>query len=155
MAMVKPQALPLFSPGCTDGGALAPLAIPRLKLLQIMVNNYIFKGDVHGMTVLASIILGALVLEVTPRYFFLYYLGFIGAGDHTRPALCVRSTTSPDFTSIIDKTPIGQSQLPDHQRYRGDLTPHFRRQHYHSGRPDDADSRACHHVYYFVKTRRW
>ena len=70
MAMVKPYKRTFYFTAALTV-VLAPLAILRPKLLQTMVDDYVFKGDVHGMTVLACIIVGVLILEVLLRYFFL------------------------------------------------------------------------------------
>ncbi len=43
---------------------LAPLAIARPKLLQTMVDDHVFQGDVPGMTFLAAVIVGVLLVEV-------------------------------------------------------------------------------------------
>lgn len=108
MAMVRPyKRVFIFTAALTV--VLAPLAILRPKLLQIMVDNYIFKGDVHGMTVLASIILGALILEVTLRYFFLYYSDWLGQATIRDLRVRVFNHVTGLHLNYFDKTPIGQS----------------------------------------------
>jgi len=57
---------------------LAPMAVLRPKLLQVMVDDYIAPGDIHGMTLLACAIMALLVLEVILRYFFLYHADWLG-----------------------------------------------------------------------------
>ncbi|MBK9339033.1 MAG: ABC transporter ATP-binding protein [Lewinellaceae bacterium] len=88
---------------------LAPLAIARPKLLQTMVDDHVFQGDVPGMTFLAAVIVGVLLVEVVLRYFFLYqadWLGQVIVRDlRTRVFRHVTKLNLPYF----DKTPIGQS----------------------------------------------
>jgi ATP-binding cassette, subfamily B, multidrug efflux pump len=88
---------------------LAPLAVLRPKLLQIMVDRDIAAGDWNGMTIMAGIILGLLVLEVILRYFFLYHADWLGQ-------TILRDLRTKVFRHIVrlnpsyfDKTPIGQS----------------------------------------------
>ena len=88
---------------------LAPLAILRPKLLQIMVDDYVFQGDVHGMTLLACAILGALLLEVLMRYFFLYYADWIGQATIRDLRVRVFRHVTGLHLNYFDKTPIGQS----------------------------------------------
>lgn len=88
---------------------LAPLAILRPKLLQTMVDDHIFKGDVHGMTVLACIILASLILEVSLRYFFLYYADWLGQATIRDLRVKVFNHVTGLHLNYFDKTPIGQS----------------------------------------------
>lgn len=88
---------------------LAPLAIARPKLIQVMVDDYILKHDIQGMTALAGIILGVLVLEVVLRYLFLYNADWLGQ-------ITIRDLRTRVFNhvtrlnlSYFDKTPIGTS----------------------------------------------
>lgn len=108
MAMVKPyKTVFYFTAALTV--VLAPLAILRPKLLQTMVDNYIFKGDVHGMTVLACIILGSLIAEVMLRYFFLYYADWLGQATIRDLRVKVFNHVTSLNLNYFDKTPIGQS----------------------------------------------
>jgi len=88
---------------------LAPLAIARPKLLQTMVDDYVFVGDVQGMTVLAIAIVGVLLVEVVLRYFFLYYADWLGQIIVRDLRVRVFSHVSKLNLSYFDKTPIGQS----------------------------------------------
>lgn len=88
---------------------LAPLAVLRPKLVQVMVDDYIGPADLPGMTWLAFGILGVLLLEVTLRYFFLYHADWLGQA-------VLRDLRTRVFKHILnlnlsyfDKTPIGQS----------------------------------------------
>jgi len=88
---------------------LAPLAVLRPKLVQVMVDDYISVGDVNGMTLVACGILGILILEVVLRYFFLYHADWLGQ-------VVLRDLRTRVFRHLLnlrltyfDKTPIGQS----------------------------------------------
>jgi ATP-binding cassette subfamily B multidrug efflux pump len=88
---------------------LSPLAVARPKLLETMVDRYVGTGDVSGMTFLASIIVGILIVEVVLRYFFLYYANWIGqAVIRDLRSRVFRHITGLNL-SYFDKTPIGQS----------------------------------------------
>ncbi len=108
MAMVKPyKTVFYFTAALTV--VLAPLAILRPKLLQTMVDDHVFKGDIHGMTVLACIILGSLILEVMLRYFFLYYADWLGQATIRDLRVKVFNHVTGLNLNYFDKTPIGQS----------------------------------------------
>lgn len=88
---------------------LAPLAVVRPKLIQVMVDKYIAVSDLHGMGVIALAILGALIVEVVLRYFFLYYADWLGqAVLRDLRTKVFRHITNLNL-SYFDKTPIGQS----------------------------------------------
>ncbi|MBP6825921.1 MAG: ABC transporter ATP-binding protein [Saprospiraceae bacterium] len=108
MAMVKPYKRTFYFTAALTV-VLAPLAILRPKLLQTMVDDYVFKGDVHGMTVLACIIVGVLILEVLLRYFFLYYADWLGQATIRDLRVKVFSHVTGLNLNYFDKTPIGQS----------------------------------------------
>ncbi len=57
---------------------LAPVAILRPYLIQVMIDDYVFLGDLPGLTKMAFIILGVLVLEVLLRYVFIYSTSWLG-----------------------------------------------------------------------------
>ncbi|TNE47115.1 MAG: ABC transporter ATP-binding protein [Bacteroidetes bacterium] len=88
---------------------LAPLAIARPKLLQTMVDDYVFQGDIKGMTVLALIIFGVLVVEVVLRYLFLYHADWLGQVVIRDLRVRVFNHVTRLNLSYFDKTPIGQS----------------------------------------------
>ena len=108
MAMVKPYKRTFYFTAALTV-VLAPLAILRPKLLQTMVDDYVFKGDVHGMTVLACIIVGVLILEVLLRYFFLYYADWLGQATIRDLRVKVFGHVTGLNLNYFDKTPIGQS----------------------------------------------
>ncbi|MEZ5057727.1 MAG: ABC transporter ATP-binding protein [Saprospiraceae bacterium] len=88
---------------------LAPVAVLRPRLVQTMVDDYIFEGDVEGMTKIALIIFGVLILESIIRYFFIYSTSWLGQS-------VVRDLRKRVFDHItdlrlryFDVTPIGTS----------------------------------------------
>jgi ATP-binding cassette subfamily B protein len=88
---------------------LAPLAVLRPKMLQVMVDNHIVPGDVHGMTVLAAAILVVLLVEVVLRYFFLYHADWLGQAVIRDLRVRVFNHITGLNLSYFDRTPIGQS----------------------------------------------
>jgi ATP-binding cassette subfamily B protein len=108
MRMVKPYRRTFYlTIGLT--AVLAPLAVLRPKLVETMVDDYIFPGDLSGMALMACLILGVLFLEVTLRYFFLYWADWLGQATIRDLRVRVfRHVTSLNL-NYFDKTPIGQS----------------------------------------------
>lgn len=108
MAMVKPYKRTFYLTAMLTV-VLAPLAIMRPKLVQTMVDDHIFVGDVRGMTILACIILGVLILEVVLRYFFLYWADWLGQATIRDLRVKVFKHVTSLNLNYFDKTPIGQS----------------------------------------------
>lgn len=88
---------------------LAPMAVLRPKLLQVMVDDYIAPGDIHGMTLLACAIMALLVLEVILRYFFLYHADWLGQATIRDLRVRIFNHVNKLNISYFDKTPIGTS----------------------------------------------
>jgi ATP-binding cassette subfamily B protein len=108
MAMVKPyKATFYFVTALTL--LMAPLAVLRPKMLQQMVDDYVFAGNVSGMTLFACLIFGVLVTEVVLRYFFLYYADWLGQATIRDLRVRVFNHVTRLNLSYFDKTPIGQS----------------------------------------------
>lgn len=108
MRMVKPYQR-VFWLTVALTAVISPLAVFRPKLIEKMVDDYIALGNIHGMTIMACTILGALILEVVLRYFFLYHADWLGQAT-------IRDLRMKIFKHIIslnlryfDRTPIGQS----------------------------------------------
>lgn len=108
MAMVKPYKRTFYFTVLLTV-VLAPLAVMRPKLVQTMVDDYIFFGDVKGMTILACIIVGILILEVVLRYFFLYWADWLGQATIRDLRVKVFNHVTGLNLNYFDKTPIGQS----------------------------------------------
>lgn len=88
---------------------LAPMAVLRPKLLQVMVDDYVAPGNIHGMTLLACVIMGLLVLEVILRYFFLYHADWLGQATIRDLRVRIFNHVNKLNISYFDKTPIGTS----------------------------------------------
>lgn len=88
---------------------MAPMAVWRPKLLQKMVDDYIFTGNMSGMTFLASLVLGMLVVEVVLRYCFLYYANWLGQATIRDLRVRIFNHVTNLNLRYFDKTPIGQS----------------------------------------------
>ncbi|MGI9158969.1 MAG: ABC transporter ATP-binding protein, partial [Saprospiraceae bacterium] len=88
---------------------LAPLAVLRPNMLQVMVDDHIVPGDLGGMTVLAAAILGVLLVEVVLRYFFLYQADWLGQAVIRDLRVRVFNHITGLNLSYFDRTPIGQS----------------------------------------------
>lgn len=108
MAMVKPYKGTFFLTA-TLALVLAPLAVARPKLLETMVDNYVFAADVRGMTLLACAIFGLLILESVLRYFFLYHADWLGQAVIRDLRVRVFNHVTSLNLNYFDKTPIGQS----------------------------------------------
>ena len=57
---------------------LAPLSTLRPYLIKVMVDDYIFKYDIDGMTRIAVLIAILLVLNVVLQYAFIYATSWLG-----------------------------------------------------------------------------
>lgn len=108
LSMTRPYRVTFIFTACL-AVVLAPLAIARPKLLQTMVDDYVFQGDISGMTMLAAIIFGVLVVEVIFRYLFLYYADWIGQVVIRDLRVRVFNHVTRLKLSYFDKTAIGQS----------------------------------------------
>ncbi len=91
------------------GIAVAPVAILRPWLVQVMVDDYIFRFDLRGLGLMALAFIGVLIVESLLRYAFNYTSTWLGQA-------VVRDLRTRVFDHIIklrlsyfDKTPIGVS----------------------------------------------
>ena len=108
MAMVKPYRI-TFGFTAILTLILAPLAVLRPKLIQVMVDDYISVSDLTGMGQMVMFIFIALLVEVVLRYFFLYYADWLGQAIlRDLRTKVFRHVTNLNL-SYFDKTPIGQS----------------------------------------------
>jgi ATP-binding cassette, subfamily B, multidrug efflux pump len=108
MAMVKPYKATFYLTVFLTV-VLAPLAVLRPKLIEVMVDDYITLKDVPGMTMIAGIILATLLIEVILRYFFLYNADWLGQAVLRDLRTKVFKHITNLNLSYFDKTPIGQS----------------------------------------------
>lgn len=88
---------------------LALLAVARPRLLQVMIDDYVFRSDISDMAKVAALIAGLLLVEVALRYIFLYYTDWLGQ-------MIVRNLRVRLFNHLLrldlsyfDRTPVGQS----------------------------------------------
>ena len=88
---------------------LAPVAVARPRLVQEMVDEYIFKNDVPGMGKIALVIFAVLVLESILRYLFIYITNWLGQSVIRDLRVNVFSHITSLRTRYFDTTPIGTS----------------------------------------------
>jgi ATP-binding cassette subfamily B protein len=88
---------------------LAPLSIARPRLIQKMVDDYIFVGDTSGLTFWALVIGGLLVLEAICRYAFVYSSNWLGQSVIRDLRVRVFRHINSLRLSYFDKTQVGTS----------------------------------------------
>ena len=88
---------------------LAPLAIARPRIVQKIVDDHIFTGDVDGMTFWAMVVGGVIVLEALCRYAFIYSSNWLGQSIIRDFRVRVFEHINSLRLSYFDKTPIGTS----------------------------------------------
>ena len=88
---------------------LAPLSTLRPKLVQVMVDDYIFAYDIPGMTHVLLLLVGVLVLESGLRYVFVYSTNLLGQNVIRDLRVRVFDHISSLRLTYFDRTPIGQS----------------------------------------------
>lgn len=99
----------IFIFSCVLAIALAPLSALRPYLIQVMVDEHIFKFDVAGMTRMALIIFGILLLASILQYFFIYYTAWLGQSVIRDLRVRVFQHISSLKLTYFDRTPIGTS----------------------------------------------
>jgi ATP-binding cassette subfamily B protein len=88
---------------------LAPIAILRPYLIKVLVDEYVFKFDVPGMTTIALIIIGLLLVEVVLRYFFIFSTNLLGQSVIRDLRVRVYKHVLGLKLTYFDTTPIGTS----------------------------------------------
>lgn len=88
---------------------LAPVSTIRPYLIKIMVDDYIFKYDIPGLTRVTLLLVGILVLEVLLRYAFIYSTNWLGQSVIKDLRLRVFKHISGLRLTYFDRTPIGTS----------------------------------------------
>ncbi len=88
---------------------LALLSVLRPKLVQIMVDDYIFQYDIPGMTKVALIFIVALIAESILRYTFIYSTSVLGQSVIKDLRVRVFNHISSLRLKYFDTTPIGTS----------------------------------------------
>ena len=88
---------------------LAPLATLRPYLVKVMVDDYIFKYDISGLSKMALIFIGVLFTHAILQYFFIFSTNLLGQSVIRDLRVHVyRQITSLKLT-YFDKTAIGTS----------------------------------------------
>jgi ATP-binding cassette, subfamily B, multidrug efflux pump len=88
---------------------LAPLSTLRPYLIQIMVDDYIIPSDVPGLTQMALIICGLLLVEALLTYVFLFSTNWLGQSVIRDLRVRVFDHITSLRLSYFDRTPIGTS----------------------------------------------
>jgi ATP-binding cassette subfamily B multidrug efflux pump len=88
---------------------LAPIAILRPWLVQRMVDEHIFHGDITGLTWMAAYFVGLLLLEGILRYFFMYASSWVGQAVVRDLRVRVFNHITSLRLTYFDRTPIGIS----------------------------------------------
>ena len=88
---------------------LAPLSGLRPYLIQKMVDDHIFTGDVTGMTTLTAILVGLLVIEVILDYVFGMATSLLGSSIVRDMRVNIFKHIMSLNLTYFDKTAIGQS----------------------------------------------
>ncbi len=106
--LAKPYRKVFFLAGILTA-VLAPLAILRPYIIKIMVDDYIFKFDIPGLTRWALILVGVLLLEVVLRYVFIYSTSWLGQSVIKNLRVRMFNHISSLRLTYFDTTPIGTS----------------------------------------------
>ncbi len=88
---------------------LAPLAILRPYIIKIMVDDYIFKFDIPGLTNMAILLVVILMINVSLRYVFIYSTSWLGQSVIKDLRVRMFNHISSLRLSYFDTTPIGTS----------------------------------------------
>lgn len=88
---------------------LAILSPLRPHLIQVGVDDYIFKSDIEGLKVLVLILFGVLVLNGLASYAFRYYSAWLGQSIIKDLRVRVYKHITNLRLRYFDTTPIGQS----------------------------------------------
>ena len=88
---------------------LAPLSTLRPKLVQVMVDDYIFVYDIPGMTKVLLLLVGVLVVESALRYLFIFSTNLLGQNVIRDLRVRVFDHITSLRLTYFDRTPIGTS----------------------------------------------
>jgi ATP-binding cassette subfamily B protein len=108
LALAKPYRL-VFVLAAALAVILAPLATLRPYLVKVMVDDYIFQYDITGLTKIALLLCGVLILEVLLRYVFIYSASWLGQVVIRDLRVRVFKHITGMKLSYFDTTPIGTS----------------------------------------------
>lgn len=88
---------------------LAPLSTARPYLIKEMVDKYIFVNDIAGLTRMAVILGGLLILESICRYWFIFSTNLLGQSVIRDLRVRVFKHITKFRLTFFDRTPIGTS----------------------------------------------
>lgn len=88
---------------------MAPLGIVKPYLIQVMVDEHVFKGDIPGLTKLALIVTVLLFIEAAMRYVFNYTSSWLGQSVIRDLRVRVFNHLTSLRLRYFDTTPIGTS----------------------------------------------
>ena len=108
LALAKPYKF-VFASAAVLAVVLAPLAVYRPYLVKEIVDDHIFVGDIPGLTQMALLFCGVLVLEVFLRYIFIYTTSWLGQTVIKDLRVRVFQHISNLRLTYFDRTPIGTS----------------------------------------------
>ena len=87
---------------------MAPISIVRPFLIEKMVDNHIFKGDLPGLKNMAIIYLIVVLINVVIRYIFIYYSAVLGQSVIKDLRVKVFNHVTKLRLRYFDQTPIGK-----------------------------------------------
>jgi ATP-binding cassette subfamily B protein len=88
---------------------LAPLSVLRPRLVNVMVDDYIFNYDISGLGKLALLLVGLLLVEFVLEYVFQYSTSWLGQSVVRDLRVRVFRHITSLRLSFFDKTPVGMS----------------------------------------------
>ncbi|MEL6989350.1 MAG: ABC transporter ATP-binding protein, partial [Bacteroidota bacterium] len=88
---------------------IAPMATMRPYLISVIVDQYIFKYDIPGLTKMVILFMVVLFATVVLRYFFIYSTNLLGQNIIRDLRINVFNHISSLKLGYFDKTPIGTS----------------------------------------------
>lgn len=91
------------------GILLAPVSVLRPYLVQVMVDDYIFRQDIKGLGLMALLFFGVLLGESAMRYVFSYTSDWLGQAVVRDLRTKIFNHITKLKLSYFDKTPIGIS----------------------------------------------
>ena len=105
-ALAKPYR-GIFALAAALAVVLAPIAIARPHLIKVMVDDYIFPGNLSGLATMVWIVFGVLVVEVLLRYVFIYSTNLLGQSVIKDLRVDVFKHITRLRLKYFDRTPIG------------------------------------------------
>lgn len=88
---------------------LAPISTARPFLIKIMVDDYIFVNDIPGLSQMALLLVGLLILDALCRYWFIYSTNLLGQSVIRDLRVRVFKHITHLRLTYFDRTPIGTS----------------------------------------------